>query len=555
MYENIPWERVHRLANMLLKGEKIYLKPGEKPPKGLEVKRGPKGGLYYESEVEISPKIERIPKKLISEEKLQSLSEAERINLVPKATQEVLHALINDASIDVRIKVVKKIDQEGLRQMIKDKSHWVRDYIPSRIDKKDLHLLMDDNNDGIRFDVVKKIDKKGLQHMLADKDLSVGEYAVKRLYEMDAILDVINDPRPRARFNIALSVNPKDAKLLFNDSNDETRKFAASMARTSDLHKLLHDTSVKVREIVADRAPQKTLHQMIHDSDDSIRKKVVARIDETGLKEMENDANSEIANIAKSKLKEDIPYDKIISDYNKTGVFKLPKSLSTKIKNLSKHEKFRIEIQNFVDNVFEHANLKNLHITFRDSWQEMDGKDDRAGEYFLKDSVDRQYGGKKKPDPEMDSYYTEYDTDRKTVDKYVKLHKSISKAYLDLQYPTTDEITLYRGTSKFETAGKKETKLKNVVIKSSPMSAWTAFKEVANNYPMHDVGIMLEAKIKKDDIWANFLSWGNDGTAPDQREFLVISTKDRPGSIIGKTEGLYGEHTVDFGEDMPEFEE
>lgn len=72
---------------------------------------------------------------------------------------------------------------------------------------------------------------------------------------------------------------------------------------------------------------------------------------------------------------------------------------------------------------------------------------------------------------------------------------------------------------------------------------------------MQETGIMLEAKVKKDDIWANFLSWGNDGTMPDQREFLVMSTKDRPGAIIGETEGMLGEGMAEFDEDMPEFEE
>ena len=48
---------------------KIYLKPSEKPPKGYEVKRGPKGGLYYESRVEIAPteilEFKKFPTKLI----------------------------------------------------------------------------------------------------------------------------------------------------------------------------------------------------------------------------------------------------------------------------------------------------------------------------------------------------------------------------------------------------------------------------------------------------------------------------------------------------------
>lgn len=35
---------------------KIYLKPGEKPPKGLEVHRGSRGGLYYETKVSVAAK-------------------------------------------------------------------------------------------------------------------------------------------------------------------------------------------------------------------------------------------------------------------------------------------------------------------------------------------------------------------------------------------------------------------------------------------------------------------------------------------------------------------
>lgn len=449
---------MHKLAKYELEKGRIYLKPGEKPPKGIRVQRGPKGGLYYESEAEIAPKKapeEKPPKKLIAEDELQNLTSAEKEKIAPKATQEVLHILMNDPDPSVRCTVSLHIDQEGLYHLAQDKNEWVQDRVASRVDEKGLHFLLDAKKDCARMEVARRIDRKGLLHLLADKDLNVGGIAVKRLYKMDALSDMIKDSRPRARFNLALNINPKDAKLLFNDSNDDIRKFAASMARASDLSKLVHDTSLEVRKIVADRASQKTLHQMIHDSDTSIRKKVVARIDEAGLNEMRNDANSEIANIVKSKLEEDIPYAEIISNYNKTGAFKLPETISNKVKNLPKHEKFRIEIQNFVDNIFEHAKLSGVHITFRNSWQETDGKADRAGEYFLQDSVKRQFGGEKTPDKEMDSYYKEYDLTRETVDKYVKLHKDISKAYLDLQYPDTDKITLYRGTTKEEVAGKK----------------------------------------------------------------------------------------------------
>lgn len=48
---------------------KIYLQPQEKPPEGYEVKRGPKGGVYYESHVEIAPtpisEFKKFPSKLM----------------------------------------------------------------------------------------------------------------------------------------------------------------------------------------------------------------------------------------------------------------------------------------------------------------------------------------------------------------------------------------------------------------------------------------------------------------------------------------------------------
>ena len=50
---------------------KIYLKPQEKPPKGLEVKRGPRGGLYYESKISIAkPTISDIDKNLLLDSRL-----------------------------------------------------------------------------------------------------------------------------------------------------------------------------------------------------------------------------------------------------------------------------------------------------------------------------------------------------------------------------------------------------------------------------------------------------------------------------------------------------
>lgn len=56
--KNADWLHSLKRADKKVLKSKIYLKPQEKPPEGLEVKRGPKGGLYYETKIKISPKLE-----------------------------------------------------------------------------------------------------------------------------------------------------------------------------------------------------------------------------------------------------------------------------------------------------------------------------------------------------------------------------------------------------------------------------------------------------------------------------------------------------------------
>lgn len=39
---------IDKIDNFVQKQEKVYLQPGEKPPKGTQVMRGPKGGMFYQ---------------------------------------------------------------------------------------------------------------------------------------------------------------------------------------------------------------------------------------------------------------------------------------------------------------------------------------------------------------------------------------------------------------------------------------------------------------------------------------------------------------------------
>lgn len=53
--EKTEWEKVHKMAKAVQEDEievekgRIYMRPGEKPPKGVSVHRGKRGGTFYES--------------------------------------------------------------------------------------------------------------------------------------------------------------------------------------------------------------------------------------------------------------------------------------------------------------------------------------------------------------------------------------------------------------------------------------------------------------------------------------------------------------------------
>ena len=63
------WEEVHKMAKAAqetaerereeIEKGRVYIKPGERPPKGATLRRGPKGGMYYERQ---APKSGDYPK-------------------------------------------------------------------------------------------------------------------------------------------------------------------------------------------------------------------------------------------------------------------------------------------------------------------------------------------------------------------------------------------------------------------------------------------------------------------------------------------------------------
>lgn len=74
--KNADW--LHSLKRKNLLKSKVYLKPQEKPPEGVRVQRGPRGGQYYETQVKMT-QVSKIP-----EEHIQSLAKFIKQIKIPK---------------------------------------------------------------------------------------------------------------------------------------------------------------------------------------------------------------------------------------------------------------------------------------------------------------------------------------------------------------------------------------------------------------------------------------------------------------------------------------
>ena len=74
---------------------KIYLKPQEKPPEGVRMQRGPRGGTYYETEVKIKrPSINNIDKKFLLDTRL-FVSKLDNYNAYQVAQETLLDDIQN----------------------------------------------------------------------------------------------------------------------------------------------------------------------------------------------------------------------------------------------------------------------------------------------------------------------------------------------------------------------------------------------------------------------------------------------------------------------------
>lgn len=194
---------------MFLKS-KIYLKPGEKPPKEHEVKRGPKGGLYYETRVKLAPA------KALD---LKTLHIDEIIHRLPKLTQDELHSLIDDERYYIRSRITNRLDQKGLHQMIHDKEPEIRANVVKRIDQSGLHEMINDEDSFVLEHVANRIDTEGLKEMSQEVGGIVSGIVRPRLLNIAKIAGMLYHYNKTGEIELSSDMKKEISKIVENDAS------------------------------------------------------------------------------------------------------------------------------------------------------------------------------------------------------------------------------------------------------------------------------------------------------------------------------------------------
>jgi len=168
------------------------------------------------------------------------------------------------------------------------------------------------------------------------------------------------------------------------------------------------------------------------------------------------------------------------------------------------------QIKTVMDKVYSGSDkLSTIHTMIRSGWFGTSNSD-LSG--VLKDSLSRT---NKSPivhhdavniddwKNHIENVYKIYQLTPADVDEYVGLQKKLTRSILDSMYPDTDEIKVYRGTTKQEID--QDIKFNDVVdVKQNPVSSWTVNSGVSIGFATKPDGFVIEKTIKKDDIWASF---------------------------------------------------
>lgn len=340
-----------------------------------------------------------------------------------------------------------------------------------------------------------------------------------------------------------IKLNTNFANLMTEDQSASIRWNAVHRADMEHLYKLVNDKEAIIRQKVAERIDQNGLHIMLgqDERNPNVNAIIAQRIDLLGLEYIIDKWNNDsLYSNALSFANKRFPYVRfltpMIDTFQKTGKIELPEQFRNYINDTMKNNgssTIEIEATDEFYNLLDNGKYNEFHLESKLAWE---GSSSSDLALLLKDSIKRQFGGEiRYHDAVKDMQTKIQELQRKypqeLVDNYVKIQKQLTKAYLDVMFPDTNEVTIFRGTEKREVENIKADLMRNLtqtcLAKSNSLSSWTLKNTVAENFSGlkegSKSGIILRTKLPKDDIWSTFMSHAYMG---NEREILVIG-KDR----------------------------
>ena len=120
---------------------------------------------------------------------------------------------------------------------------------------------------------------------------------------------------------------------------------------------------------------------------------------------------------------------------------------------------------------------------------------------------------------------------QENLDTYVRMHKNLTRALLDIVIPDSDTIEVFRGSSSNELSSEDLNTLSSddfssANIESNSLSSYSLNESTASEHFAEgkDDGIVINIpELHKDNIWSTFLSHSYQG---NEREILVINHSD-----------------------------
>jgi hypothetical protein len=224
-------------------------------------------------------------------------------------------------------------------------------------------------------------------------------------------------------------------------------------------------------------------------------------------------------------------------DGKRSSLPELSDKMKAEIKKVGSKGKDDQDFAELMDHAFRASDMGTVHMYFRKEWTS--GKTPEIG-LALADHARKIYGGKMYyPKEEVlrsaHALFSERITGNEALAMtYIRTLKAVNRQVMDVVYPGSNDLTLYRGTGVEELTSKAAGV--KALVASNPLSSWTTERKVADEFGTFSLGqaAVLEGRVKRDDILVHHTMF----PFQNQKEFVVISPKPREVSIVKRFAGL-----------------